>query len=92
MDTSYFYISEDVPRAPHQPGPGFKFPKRSFGKKTVLPPVPLLPLQRGPLFIAINTHAYTLRTCKYGAREYESVNTFRRNTDADVVPANWGEP
>ena len=41
-----FSTSEDVSRAPHQPGPGFKFPKRSFGKKTVLPPVPLLSLKK----------------------------------------------
>ena len=24
----------DIPDSPHQPGPGFKFPKRSFGKAT----------------------------------------------------------
>ena len=27
---------EDVPEAPHQPGQDFKFPKRSFGQKTVV--------------------------------------------------------
>ena len=26
----------DIPDSPHQPGPGFKFPKRSFGKATVV--------------------------------------------------------
>ena len=36
MDISSFYISKDVPGAPHQLGPGFKFPKRSFGKKAVV--------------------------------------------------------
>lgn len=29
-------ITEDVPETPHQPGPQFSFPRRSFGKKTVL--------------------------------------------------------
>ena len=28
--------SEDVPDSPHQPGQVFAFPKRSFGKKTVV--------------------------------------------------------
>ena len=84
MDTSSFSISEDVTRAPHQPGPGFKFPKRSFGKKTVLPPVPLLPLQRGPRHrykYSCVQFMYVQVWCKY-----ESVNPFRRKTDADVVP------
>ena len=27
---------ENVPEAPHQPGQDFKFPKRSFGQKTVV--------------------------------------------------------
>ena len=26
----------DIPDSPHQPGPGFKFPKQSFGKATVV--------------------------------------------------------
>ena len=26
----------DIPDSPHQPSPGFKFPKRSFGKATVV--------------------------------------------------------
>ena len=26
----------DIPDSPHQPDPGFKFPKRSFGKATVV--------------------------------------------------------
>ena len=26
----------DIPDSPHQSGPGFKFPKRSFGKATVV--------------------------------------------------------
>ena len=26
----------DIPDSPHQPGPGFEFPKRSFGKATVV--------------------------------------------------------
>ena len=26
----------EIPLSPHQPGAGFKFPKRSFGKKTVV--------------------------------------------------------
>ena len=84
MDTSSFSISEDVPRAPYQPGPGFKFPKRSFGKKTLLPPVPLLPLQRGP------HHRYKYSCVRFTYVqvwcEYELVNSFRRKTDADVVP------
>ena len=26
----------DIPERPHQPGPDFKFPKRAFGKKSVV--------------------------------------------------------
>ena len=80
MDTSSFSISEDISRAPRKPGPGFKFP---FGKKTVLPPVPLLPLQRGPRHRY--THAYALRTCKYGA-SMSRLTLSNAKKDADVVP------
>ena len=31
-----FVITEDVPDAPHQPDAQFRFPKRSFGKKTLV--------------------------------------------------------
>ena len=83
MDTTSFSISKDVRRAPHKSGPGFKFPKHSFGTKTVLPPVPLLHLQREP------HHRYKYSCIHFTYVqvwcEYELVNTFRRKTDADVV-------
>ena len=31
-----FLTADDVPETPHQPGLSFAFPKRSFGKKTVV--------------------------------------------------------
>ena len=76
MGTSSFSISKDFPQAPHQPGPGFKFPKRSFGKKTVLPPVPLLPLQRGP------RHRYKYSCNALCTREYGASKSQLTPSDA----------
>ena len=44
MATSFPTVSDDVPESPHQPGPDFAFPKRSFGKKTckTFVPAPLV--------------------------------------------------
>ena len=36
MATSLATVCDDVPDSPHQPEPDFAFPKRSFGKKTVV--------------------------------------------------------
>ena len=33
---SVSFSPPEIPDTPHQPGQGFKFPKRSFGKKTVV--------------------------------------------------------
>jgi len=36
MAASCFVVMEDVPDTPHQPKADFQFPKRSFGKKSIV--------------------------------------------------------
>ncbi len=36
MAASCFVVMEDVPDTPHQPNAEFQFPKRSFGKKSIV--------------------------------------------------------
>ena len=58
----------EIPLSPHQPGAGFKFPKRSFGKKTVVtrsfqagsPPSEELPTQYND---ATETEQFAGPTC-----------------------------